>query len=153
MYCEVAFGAIVEGAQATDTDVIVGGEVVDCTSTEAAPDFVVSSVLVAVTVRFPVEAGAVKSPLELMLPPLVDHFTVELQLAVPCTVAAHCEVAFVAIVEGAQATVTEVMVVELGIEDWLPLLPQLVKAVKNRATTNANRWRGFTGNCSWRGDV
>jgi hypothetical protein len=78
MHCEVAFGPIVEGAQATDTDVIVGGVVVDCTATEAAPDFVVSSVLVAVTVRFPAEAGAVKNPLELMVPPLVDHFTVEL---------------------------------------------------------------------------
>lgn len=78
MHCEVAFGAIVEGAQATDTDVIVGGEVVDCTATEAAPDLVVSSVLVAVTVRSPAEAGAVKSPLELIVPPLVDHFMVVL---------------------------------------------------------------------------
>jgi hypothetical protein len=59
----------------------------------------------------------------------------------------------VATVEGAQATVTEVMVGELGVEDWLPLLPQLVKAVKNRATTIANRWRGFTGNYSWHGDA
>lgn len=151
MHCEAAFGAIVEGAQATDTDVIVGGEVVDCTATDAAPDFVVSSVLVAVTVRFPAEAGAVKSPLAVMVPPLEDHFTVELKLAVPCTVAVHCEVAFVAIVEGAQATVTDVMAGVLGVEGWLPLPPQLVKAVKNRATTNANRWRGFTGNCSWLG--
>jgi len=78
VHCEVAFGATAEGAQETDTDVIVGGEVVDCTATEAAPDFVVSSVLVAVTVRFPAEAGAVKSPLELMVPPVVDHFTVVL---------------------------------------------------------------------------
>jgi len=137
--CEVAFGATVEGAQATDTDVIVGGEVVDCTATEAAPDFVVSSELVAVTVRFPAEAGAVKSPLELMVPPLVDHFTVVLKLPVPCTVAVHCEVAVVAIVEGAQATATEVMVGELVVEDWLPL-PQLVKAVKNKETMIAKRW-------------
>ena len=49
-----------------------------CTATEAAPDFAVSSVLVAVTVKFPAEAGAVKSPLELMVPPVVDHFTVAL---------------------------------------------------------------------------
>jgi hypothetical protein len=78
VHCEVAFGAIVEGAQATDTEVIVGEEGVDCTATEPAPNFVGSSVLVAVTVRFPFVAGAVKSPLELMVPPLVDHFTVEL---------------------------------------------------------------------------
>jgi len=76
VHCEVALGAIV-GAQATDTDVIVGGVVVGCTATEAAPDFVVSSVLVAVTVMFPAEGGAVKSPLELMVPPLADHITVE----------------------------------------------------------------------------
>jgi hypothetical protein len=45
----------------------------------------------------------------------------------------------VAIVEGAQATATEVMVGELVVEDWLPL-PQLVKAVKNKETMIAKRW-------------
>ena len=78
VHWEVAFGAIAEGAQATDTDVIVGGVVVDCTATDAVPDFVVSCVLVAVTVMLPAVAGAVRSPLELMVPLLVDHFTAEL---------------------------------------------------------------------------
>jgi hypothetical protein len=45
----------------------------------------------------------------------------------------------VAIVEGAQATATEVIVGELVAEDWLPL-PQLVKAVMNKETKLAKRW-------------
>jgi hypothetical protein len=44
----------------------------------ASPDFVESWVLVAVTVTLPAEAGAVNSPLELMLPPLAVHVTAEL---------------------------------------------------------------------------
>jgi hypothetical protein len=35
-------------------------------------------VLVAVTITVPAEAGAVKSPLGLMVPPFADHVTVEL---------------------------------------------------------------------------
>jgi hypothetical protein len=78
VHCDVASGAIADGEQATDTDVIVGGEVLDFTVTDAVPDFVASCVLVAVTVMLPADDGAVRSPLELMLPPLVNHVTVEL---------------------------------------------------------------------------
>jgi hypothetical protein len=67
-------GAIVVGAQVTETDVIVG----DCTVTVAVPDFVLSCVLVAVTVTEAADAGAVKTPLELIVPPLVVHVTAEL---------------------------------------------------------------------------
>lgn len=74
------------------------------------PIFVVSSVLVAVTVIEPVDAGAVKSPLESIVPPLAVHFTAELKLPVPCTVALHCDVALGAIVEGLQLTETEEIV-------------------------------------------
>ena len=74
------------------------------------PIFVVSSVLVAVTVIEPVDAGAVNNPLESIVPPLAVHFTVELKLPVPCTFSVHCEVAFVAIVDGVQATPTEEIV-------------------------------------------
>lgn len=77
MHCDVASGAIADGEQATDIEVIVGG-VADCTATDAVPDFVASCVLVAVTVMLPADDGAVRSPLELMLPPLVNHVTVEL---------------------------------------------------------------------------
>ncbi len=56
---------------------------ITCTITGAVPDFVASCVLVAVTVTLPAEAGAVKSPLELMLPPLALQVTAELKLPVP----------------------------------------------------------------------
>jgi hypothetical protein len=35
-------------------------------------------VLVAVTVTLPADAGAVRTPVELMVPPLADHTTAEL---------------------------------------------------------------------------
>ena len=44
----------------------------------AEPEIVVVWALVAVTVTPPAEVGAVKSPLELMEPPLADHVTAEL---------------------------------------------------------------------------
>jgi hypothetical protein len=44
----------------------------------ALPSLVVSWTLVAVTVTVPAEAGAVKSPLGLMVPPLAVHVTAEL---------------------------------------------------------------------------
>ena len=50
----------------------------NCTITVAIPDFVVSSVLVAVTVAVAGEDGAVKSPLALMVPALADHVIAEL---------------------------------------------------------------------------
>jgi hypothetical protein len=72
----VAFTPIVDGLQVTATEVIVGAD--DCTVTNAVPDFVVSCVLFAVTVTVPAVAGAVKTPLPLMAPPLADHVTAEL---------------------------------------------------------------------------
>ncbi len=66
--------------------------------------------LVAVTVIDPVEPGAVNSPLESIVPPLAVHVAAELKLPVPCTVAVHCEVALVAIVDGLHATPTEEIV-------------------------------------------
>ena len=54
------------------------GGVCNCTVTVAVPDFVVSWVLIAVTVTVHGKAGAVKSPLASMLPPLADHVTPEL---------------------------------------------------------------------------
>jgi hypothetical protein len=46
--------------------------------TEAVPDLVASWVLVAVIVTAPAAAGAVKSPLVVMAPPLEDQVTAEL---------------------------------------------------------------------------
>ena len=50
---------------------------------------VVSCVLLAVTVTEPAVAGAVKSPVALIVPAVEDHVTVELKLPVPWTVALH----------------------------------------------------------------
>lgn len=105
VHCEVAFVAIVDGVQATPTEEIVGAA--DFTVTVAVPDLVVSCVLVAVTVTDPAELGAVNNPLPLIVPPLAVHFTAELKLPVPCTVALHCDVALGATVEGLQLTDTE----------------------------------------------
>lgn len=49
-----------------------------CTFNDAAPDFDGSCVLLAVTVTFPEDAGAVNSPFVLMAPALADQFTAEL---------------------------------------------------------------------------
>jgi hypothetical protein len=65
-----------EGSHATWTEVIVEGDA--WTVAVALPDFVVSCTLVAVTVIVPAVAGAVKSPLELMEPPVADQVTAEL---------------------------------------------------------------------------
>ena len=78
LHCDVAPVATEEGLQVTATEVtvLVGG--VDCTVSIAVPDFVVSCVLVAVTITVPAEAGDVKSPLESMVPALADQVTAEL---------------------------------------------------------------------------
>lgn len=69
-----------------------------------------SCVLVAVTVTGLAVAGAVKSPDELIVPAVDDHVTVELKLPVPSTVALHCEVELVPMVDGAHVAATEVIV-------------------------------------------
>ena len=76
LHCDVAPTTTVAGMQVTDTDVIEGGAA--CTVIAADPDFAVLPVLVAVTVTLPAEAGAVRSPLELIVPALADHVTAEL---------------------------------------------------------------------------
>jgi len=76
VHCDVALTSTVAGLQVTKTEVIVGE--VSCTVMAALPSLVVSWTLVAVTVTVPAEAGAVKSPLGLMVPPLAVHVTAEL---------------------------------------------------------------------------
>jgi hypothetical protein len=53
-------------------------EAADCTVILVVPDFVESWVLVAVTVTFAADPGAVNSPFPLMLPALADQVTAEL---------------------------------------------------------------------------
>jgi hypothetical protein len=66
--------------------------------------------LVAITVTLPAAAGAVKSPLAVMAPALADQVTAELKLAVPLTVAEHCDVVLTLMVAGTQVTATEAIV-------------------------------------------
>jgi hypothetical protein len=56
---------------------MVGPAVLE-TVTDAFPDFVASSVLVAVMVTVAAELGAVKRPLEVTVPALAVHVTAEL---------------------------------------------------------------------------
>lgn len=82
---------------------------------EAVPDFVGSSVLVAVTVTFAAAEGAVKIPVEAMEPPpATDQVTAEVKLPVPWTLAAHWEVAPVATVVGEHDGETEEMAGEVA---------------------------------------
>jgi hypothetical protein len=60
----------------------------------------------------PLEPGAVNNPPESIVPPLAVHVTAELNVPVPCTVAMHCEFAFVAIVDGLHDAPMEAIVDE-----------------------------------------
>ena len=97
------------GAQATETEVIVGGSVA---VTIALPDLVVSCVDVAVMVAVPAPAG-VKTP-ELLTAPipagLTDQVTDVLKLPVPVTVGVHVAVCAVVMEAGEQITETDVIV-------------------------------------------
>ena len=82
------------------------------TATVALPDWLESSVEVAVIVAVPAPAG-VKTPALLtdpMLTGLTDHVTVELKLPVPLTVGVQADVWLVKIEVGRQVTVTDVIV-------------------------------------------
>lgn len=101
------------------------GGALDCTVTVAWPAIALFSTLVAVMVAVPADADAVKSPAELMVPAVTDHVTAELKLPVPVTVGAHCDVALTLIVEGLQATWTDVMA-EDGCCTVTDVLPDLL---------------------------
>ena len=130
--------------QVTATEVIEGGVDWLVTVTVAVADLVASSVLVAVTVTDPADPGAVKRPLVLTVPPFVDHFTAELKLPVPCTVAVHCDVALGATVEGLQVSAIEEMV-EDPERRGLPAvpLPQAVSPSRNKEIASTGRSRSF----------
>lgn len=65
-------------------------------------------------VTFAGDEGAVKAPLEVMVPALADHVTAEFELPVPCTVALHCEGWLGAIVAGVHEIATEETCEETG---------------------------------------
>jgi hypothetical protein len=93
------------GEQSTETEVIAGDEV---TVTDADPDLVASWVDVAVIVAVPAPEG-VKTPDELMVPPVAAQVTAELNVPVPCTVAVQVEVCVIRMADGEQSTETEVI--------------------------------------------
>jgi hypothetical protein len=85
---------------------VIEGDTV--TVTGADPDLVESCVEVTVMVAVPVAVG-VKTPDELMVPPVADQVTAELNAPVPCTVAVQVDVCVVRMDAGEQSTETEVM--------------------------------------------
>jgi hypothetical protein len=101
------------------------------------PDTEELLVLVAVTVIFPGEAGAVSKPLPSIVPPLADQFTGE--PAPPWTIAVHWDVAFGSIAAGLQLTATLAALVSMG--DWVPP-PHPINAVGIRQANAANRKKG-----------
>jgi hypothetical protein len=91
------------GAHATETAVTVGGMF---TVTVADPAWAASWVEVAVTVAVPA-AVAVKTPDEVIVPPVAVQTTSELTAPVPCTVAAHRLLCPIRTLAGVQTTATE----------------------------------------------
>lgn len=75
----------------------------------AEADFVLSALLVAVTVTVPADGPAVKSPAVVIEPEDADQVT-DLSVTVPCTVAVSCNVAAVRIDPVAGVTVIDVAV-------------------------------------------
>jgi hypothetical protein len=94
------------GLQITVTDVIVMGTE---TLTALEPDLLPSCTEVAVTVALPAPDG-VKTPPELIVPPVAVQVTAWLKAPVPRTVAEQVDVPVVRIEAGLQITVTDVMV-------------------------------------------
>jgi hypothetical protein len=79
LHSDVVFTITIGGSHVTAMEVIVeDGGGCCCTVIDVLPDLLGSSLLVAVTVTAPVFPGAVKVPLELIVPLAADHETAEL---------------------------------------------------------------------------
>ncbi|MGB9144298.1 MAG: hypothetical protein WCC14_00610, partial [Acidobacteriaceae bacterium] len=113
---------MVAGLTVTVTAVITGTAF---TVTAALPDFVVSSVDVAVIVAVPDAAGVNRPALEMVPIPagLTDQVTALEYAPVPVTVAVACVVCAVVIVAGLTVTDTEVIVGLCGGGVLVPPLP------------------------------
>jgi len=79
------------------------------TTIDAAPDFVMFCVDVAVIVAVPVAVG-VNTPEGVIVPSVAPQVTAELNDPVPCTVAVQSDVCVVRMDAGEQTTETEVIV-------------------------------------------
>ena len=89
------------------------------------PDFVLSSVDVAVTITVPAIVG-VNTPEDVIVPSDAAQVTAELYEPVPCTVAEHVDVWVLRIEAGEQVTETEVIVD--GVVTVTAALPDLVES-------------------------
>ena len=106
LHCEVPLTLIVDGVHSAWTAVTLE---TPWTVTDVLPDLLGSCTLVATTATEDALAGAVKAPLELIVPLLADQVTTELKLPVPETTAWHCEDPLVLILDGSHVTFTAVM--------------------------------------------
>jgi hypothetical protein len=82
LHCDVWPVITAEGEHATATELTDDPGAI-CTETAVFPDTAGFCMLVAVMVAVAAEAGAVKSPVELIAPTLADQVTAELKLPVP----------------------------------------------------------------------
>ena len=106
MHADVCVVRMEAGEQTTDTEVIVA---VVVTVTVPAPNFVAFCVEVAVMVAVPAPVG-VKTPEDVIVPPVAVQVTAELNAPVPSTVAVQADVCVVKIDAGEHTTDTEVIV-------------------------------------------
>jgi hypothetical protein len=124
------------GEQSTETEIMPG---VVVTVTGADPDLVESCVEVAVIVAVPAAVG-VKTPDELIVPPVAAQVTAELNAPLPCTVAVHWLACPIRMLVGAQETLTDVMLGDSGGVNAIdPPQPITNKWPKNKRTTRALR--------------
>jgi hypothetical protein len=79
------------------------------TTIDAVPDFVLSSVDVAVTIAVPAPVG-VNTPEDVIVPSVAAHVTAGLYDPVPCAVAVQLDVCLVRMDAGEQLTETDVIV-------------------------------------------
>jgi hypothetical protein len=115
------------GEQSTETEVMVG---VVVTVTGADPDLVESCVEVAVMVAVPAAVG-VKTPDELMVPPVAAQVTAELNAPLPCTVALHWLACPAWMLAGAQETLMDAIVCDPDSAKKLVAVPQPQQAIHN----------------------
>jgi hypothetical protein len=95
------------------------------TTIDVEPDFVLSSVEVAVIVTVPVAVG-VNAPADVIVPSDAVQVTAELYDPVPCTVAVQSDVCVIKMEAGEQSTETEVIVA--GAVTVTVALPDLVES-------------------------
>ena len=114
------------------------------TTIDAVPDFVLSSVEVAVTITVPATVG-VNTPEDVIVPFDAAQVTAELYDPVPCTVAVQVDVCVVRMDAGEQATVTDVIVGVTGVVLPPPPPPPQPVSRKIERARSADRLNSAAG--------